>query len=544
MRILDSLAKVLPGVLPGLLLPGLLASLFVGLPAQAAERVILDLAGLDLEISMAELEDFVYRNQTPSTLVFYTSFLDQQTVDRTKQLLAQKYALSANEITPVLQAPLIQDVFTWLGQMITTETGANGSDAIQTALLNAGQTNAEIDLLTVMRAFPDDTLRIDADRILDVLDQVGQLRQKTKAVVELMRSTPATATEFDYSRDLRQAGPFQFQQETLDITDPNRQRTLVVDLYAPTDAALTEIPVVVISHGLGSSRQYYQYVAEHLASHGFAVAALTHPGSDAERLVSLITGMRDTVFDTSEFSDRPQDVSVVLDYLEQENAAQFGGRFDVQNAGIFGNSFGGYTALAVAGAQIDRANLEQDCAQQLNSINLSLLLQCNALEMPIDAPTTFRDDRIKAALTINPVNSSIFGPVGMRNVAIPVILAASADDIVTPALLEQVRSFTWISSDDRYLTLVEDASHVIGESDGSGVQDLIRRLVSPAPTALVNYDKFLALSFFGAYLQDDDSLLVYLQGPYAQQINEPPFNLYVVDARSLNQVQQALNSSE
>lgn len=297
---------------------------------------------------------------------------------------------------------------------------------------------------------------------------------------------------------------------------------------------------MIISHGLGSSRQYYQYVAEHLASHGFVVAALTHPGSDAARLVSLITGTRDTVFDLSEFSDRPQDVSFVLDYLERENGSQFGGRLDVQNAGIFGNSFGGYTALAVAGAQIDRNNLAQDCDQQLNSINLSLLLQCSALDLPADAPTSFRDDRIKAALTINPVNSSIFGPQGMGQVTVPVILAASADDVVTPALLEQVRSFTWLASGDRYLTMVEDVSHVIGEAEGSGVQELISRLVSPAPTALINYDRFLSLAFFGAYLQGDASLLPYLHGSYAQRINEAPFNLYLVDGGSVEQLQQAL----
>ena len=41
------------------------------------------------------------------------------------------------------------------------------------------------------------------------------------------------------------------------------------------------VPVVVFSHGLGGSRRGAVYYAEHLASHGYVVVMVQHPGSDA-----------------------------------------------------------------------------------------------------------------------------------------------------------------------------------------------------------------------------------------------------------------------
>lgn len=43
----------------------------------------------------------------------------------------------------------------------------------------------------------------------------------------------------------------------------------------------------------------------------------------------------------------------MIDELERRNPSQFEGRLDLQNVGVPGHSFGGYGALAVAGAVID-----------------------------------------------------------------------------------------------------------------------------------------------------------------------------------------------
>ena len=66
----------------------------------------------------------------------------------------------------------------------------------------------------------------------------------------------------------------------------------------------------------------------------------------------------------------------------------------------------------------------------------------------------FRDSRIKAILAINPVNASLFGQQSLSQIQIPVFLVAGTEDPATPALTEQIRSFTWLIGQDKYLTLI------------------------------------------------------------------------------------------
>ncbi len=47
-----------------------------------------------------------------------------------------------------------------------------------------------------------------------------------------------------------------------------------------------------------------------------------------------------------------------------------------------GQSFGAYTALALAGAKINFEQLKQDYLPQAQYLNPSLFLQCRALELP------------------------------------------------------------------------------------------------------------------------------------------------------------------
>jgi predicted dienelactone hydrolase len=72
---------------------------------------------------------------------------------------------------------------------------------------------------------------------------------------------------------------------------------------------------------LGSNRKTFEYLAQQLASYGFAVAVPEHPGSNSEQLRSLLAGRSDEVTQPREFIDRPLDVKYLLDELERLDAA-------------------------------------------------------------------------------------------------------------------------------------------------------------------------------------------------------------------------------
>ena len=61
--------------------------------------------------------------------------------------------------------------------------------------------------------------------------------------------------------------------------DSRRQRQVPVKIYYPADGA-GPFPVIIFSHGLGGSREGYQYLGRHWASHGYVSVHLQHLGSD------------------------------------------------------------------------------------------------------------------------------------------------------------------------------------------------------------------------------------------------------------------------
>lgn len=272
--------------------------------------------------------------------------------------------------------------------------------------------------------------------------------------------------------DLRLPGQVNFVLQTITLKDGSRSdRKLVADIYLPEIS--TVAPLMVVSHGLGSSRNEFTNLAKHLASYGIAVAVLEHPGSDGEYIKALFKGFEREVFNKNEFVDRPRDVTYLLDNLE----SRFPNKLNLQQVGIVGHSFGGYATLAVAGATIDFDGLERDCEAGVTSINVSLALQCQALKIP-HQDYSFKDSRIKLAIALNPVSRSIFGAKGMRQIDISVVIGAGSEDVVTPLVLEQVQPFTWLTSSERYLALGKGVRHV------SDVRSLISTF-SPSLAAIV-----------------------------------------------------------
>ncbi|MDP6934161.1 MAG: hypothetical protein QGG40_14645, partial [Myxococcota bacterium] len=119
---------------------------------------------------------------------------------------------------------------------------------------------------------------------------------------------------------------------------------------APVGACEEPRPVVVFSHGSGGVRWQSVFLTERIASHGYVVVAPDH--------------VQNTFFDmTGSGAEialrRPQDVSDTFDWLVEQSAtsdSRLSGCVD-PDAGyaLVGHSFGGYTALATAGATLDVA---------------------------------------------------------------------------------------------------------------------------------------------------------------------------------------------
>jgi predicted dienelactone hydrolase len=281
----------------------------------------------------------------------------------------------------------------------------------------------------------------------------------------------------------------------------------------------------------------FAYLATHLASYGFAVAVPEHPGSNAEQVQALINGLASEVTAPAELVDRPSDIKFLLDELGRS----FGGQLNLQQVGVLGQSFGGYTALALAGAKISFEQLQKDCDPSNDSLNLSLLLQCRALALP---PTQYelQDERVKGAIAINPVGSTIFGQSQISQIKVPLMLVAASDDTVAPALPEQIQPFTWLTTPNKYLVLLKGGTHFSTLVESSGGVPVPPEAIGPGPDVAQNYMKALSLAFFQTYIANNPEYEVYLSASYAQFISQYPLPLSLVQSLTENQLRQASKS--
>lgn len=134
--------------------------------------------------------------------------------------------------------------------------------------------------------------------------------------------------------------------------DARRGRTVPYLVRYPVGLT-APAPVVIFSHGLGGSRRGAAYYGDHLASHGYIVVFVQHPGSD----VGIWQGRpldRDVARNSISLRatlDRFADIPFALDQLVALNAAPgpLQGRLDLKRIGMSGHSFGALTTQAMAG---------------------------------------------------------------------------------------------------------------------------------------------------------------------------------------------------
>jgi dienelactone hydrolase len=155
---------------------------------------------------------------------------------------------------------------------------------------------------------------------------------------------PITAEYDPFAR-----GPFPVAVRTFDALDEARDRRFPCEVWYPTAARPETHPLILFSHGSArGARRMASALCTHLASHGYAVAALDHsevvapelapragesPEEKAARVEALI-------------GSRVPDLRFLLDHLLGTPWPE--ASLDASRVGAVGYSLGGWTVLAAA----------------------------------------------------------------------------------------------------------------------------------------------------------------------------------------------------
>lgn len=513
-------------------------------PVVAAERIYATYGALEESVSIDSLEKFAKQGKIDEEIDTYLQNLSPQQQARLQRILLTPINLSPVAVSQFLYTPIGETLLQRFGQIIQTGSGQPSFYAIRSALTLAAADQQGLTLLNVLRYFPTSGIQIKLGRSLQIVEELQALIEQTNqaiALVSRQSTTKAlTTNQVNLSQlpDIRELGTFTWNKRTITLYDQQRDRRYLADLYLPITRK--PVPVIVISHGLGSDRYDFAYLAEQLASYGFAVAVPEHPGSNTAQLRALLNGRSNEVTNPKEFINRPLDVKYLLDVLEQLDRSNPNFQLQTQQVGIVGHSFGGYTALALAGAEINFSQLQRDCKNLNGSWNASLLLQCQALQLP-RTKYNLQDPRVKGAIAINPITSSIFGQTEISQIRVPVMLIASSADTAAPALFEQILPFTWLTNPNKYLVLIEGATHFSATGESNLDTDPIQlppSITGPAPTLARDYIKALSVAFLETYIADSRQYRPYLSAAYVQDISQSPLGLSLVQFLQDNQLSQ------
>lgn len=286
--------------------------------------------------------------------------------------------------------------------------------------------------------------------------------------------TALPAAESFRSAYKKEPGPLKVETLELDWTDNSRTRRVPAKVYLPATGS-GPFPIIIYSHGLGGTRESYEYLGRHWASHGYVSVHVQHLGSDDtvwRGLQAPMKTMQAAAANLRNAIARPLDVRFAIDQVLQlaSTPGPLRGRLDTNHIGMAGHSFGAYTTLAIAGQVLGREE------------------------------HSLGDARVKAAIAMSSPAPKQDADRAFSQIKIPIFHMTGTEDnspIGNTSPRERRVPFDNIGRADQYLVTFTGGDHMVfsGRSGMRGQRnkdEVFHSLILQSSTA-----------FWDAYLKDD-----------------------------------------
>jgi predicted dienelactone hydrolase len=226
---------------------------------------------------------------------------------------------------------------------------------------------------------------------------------------------------------------------------PHRQQPLQLQLWRASSESW-----VLLTPGLGGSAEQLEWLAAGLQQRGWSVLLLDHPGSDEQAVRELLEGRRPPP-GAETLNERLRDLQAVVAAVQSGALPRLGERVV-----LMGHSLGGLSSLLAAGLRPE-PGLARRCDRALDGIpltNLSRLLQCQLLEVPLPPPQPLAQP-VQAVVSLNGFGSLLWPHRGLRPLPAPVLLMGGSLDLITPPISEQLQLFLRDGKPQSRLVLLE-----------------------------------------------------------------------------------------
>nr|WP_226424392.1 alpha/beta hydrolase [Synechococcus sp. MU1617] len=459
------------------LMGSLLLSTCPSWPVGSTERVEVQIDGVVLPVSVAELGAFV-RSPTADP-----AQLSRSELSTWMGLLAPD---SRQGLIRLLKAPILsrrslgrQLLSSWgagplldaLGELIRVEDGKRINRSLVLSTLEQLLERQEtVSTLDVLEALPTQQLRLDLDALVAA---ANRWRLELERHQTLMRTLAQKEVRLQLLKGAERSVSAEAPRQSTLAVD-HRSRPLQVERWIP-QSPREDRTWVLMMPGLGGDPNHFHWLARSLMQAGWPVAVLEHPGSDAAAVQALLEG-RQSFDGAAALRDRLADLAAVLD-------AQRRGDLNIPGTEVvlMGHSLGALTALLASGLE-QVPGMEQRCKGALVGLpltNLSELLQCElaagrALEGNAMASLP------RAVVGLNSFGGLIWPHRSRQALPIPLLIVGGTLDLITPPLDEQLPLLAGLAEHPySRVVVVEGASHfspirVDGQGKASEGDDLFQ----------------------------------------------------------------------
>lgn len=226
------------------------------------------------------------------------------------------------------------------------------------------------------------------------------------------------------------------------------------------DSTDAPYPLVILSHGFLMYPGTYDFLAAHLASHGFVVLGTKHYDS-AELVIERLVNLCQTIpvdqqldrigeavqqlIEKNHAHRRVGDVSTLIGAAGDLNTSDpvLKGAIDLDRTGMIGHSFGAFTGLAASGAVIQVDDIKPTCKGEptvadIMTQGIMPFLTCTVLSVTDEdlllGPIELRDKRIKALMDMAGPVELLWGTDfrGLADLEVPVMLVFTTTDEAVP----------------------------------------------------------------------------------------------------------------